>query len=402
MGSQAGMTSQLSLLLAARAATGLFTQTQAVDTSGPDSYFDAPPKGAADDGARVFRVPTRFAFSADEAGSTGSTPPPPPGAGSNDDGSGDAGVGFKLRPAPTLRVSEVERLFSVKQMDSVETLKRSIALDLAEIKRDAEIKRRDVDQLDYLRDVAKTLDEYVRSGRHLEPKAMVEALAFISSAADGFTEFITPKSVDGKAGADASTVLMKHLTSSADYLERFILEKDTMDRETAEWLARIYFVAAVKGSGCDALSTRLLLGINSPAYRAHVGRTILQLIDVKERFERLGKSDDMHDVMRALTAVTVHHGFTPNTQKNAFDSVVSFLRSDIEAIYKSPVDKRSYGKKTFMRNLRYVIDGNRRFGPSILFNCAEIFFEMEDKAKERDFTKWGANDNLLSSKLAGI
>ena len=113
-----------------------------------------------------------------------------------------------------------------------------------------------------------------------EAAAMVEALELISSAADDLTKFITPKGVDNKALAVTSTVIMKHLNVAADHLERFLLASDTMSHDIAERLARIYFVTAIKGSGCDALITRLSLGMGSPAYRAHAGRTVLQLIDV--------------------------------------------------------------------------------------------------------------------------
>jgi hypothetical protein len=147
---------------------------------------------------------------------------------------------------------------------------------------------------------------------------------------------------------------------------------------------------------------RLSLGINSPAYRAHVGRTVLQLIDVKERFERLGKEEDVREVTRVLTSAIVHHGFTPDSQSRALDSVLGYLRAKIEGIYKNPADERLDREADFLVNLRYLIDGNRRFGPMILLNCAEIFFEMNDQEKRRMLTKWGADDNRLSDRHARI
>jgi hypothetical protein len=365
------------------------------DAPGPDTYFYAPPDGASKGGSRVFRVPMHFASSASGAGSAGSVPPPPPGAGSNDDGSGDGGVAFGLKQATSFNVDEVERLFRMKRMASAEAFGQSIVLDLAEL-------HSEVDQLRYLDGVAKTVNEYVHSGNNLGFGAMVEVLDLITAATDDITKFITPERVDDKVGAGLSTVIMRRIIGAADHLERFLLASDSMDRGTAERLARIYFIAAVKGSGCDAVMARLSLGVNSPAYRAHVGRTVLQLIDVKERFEQLGREDDARDVTRVLTSVIVHHGFTPDSQRRALDSVLGYLREKIEGIYRNPADEKLDREADFLRNLRYLLDGNRRFGPMILFNCAEIFFEMNDQEKRRMFTKWGADDNRLSDRHARI
>ena len=76
-------------------------------------------------------------------------------------------------------------------------------------------------------------------------------------------------------------------------------------------------------------------------------------------------------------------------------------RTSVQRIYESLVWSQIQGGP-IPEHIGVILDGNRRFGPSILFNCAEIFFEMNDEDKQRMFTRWGADDNRLSDKHARI
>lgn len=370
-----------------------------VSTVSPAPHWDASgysyvePKGSVSE-TRPVRAPRLFASSGDETGAAGSAPPPPPGAGSNDDGSGsDAKPGWSF--LPSLKAPPHERLYTIRQMSSADEIAQSVLIDLTDIGREG-------DQLRYMEGVAETVDEFLHSGGHLDHKDMVGAIHMIARAADELTGFITLERAEMTAGLVPARATMRWLTKSADHLERMLLGGGEMDRETAGRLADIYLVTAVKGANSEAHMSRRSDGINSLEHRAHIGKTFLQLIDVMDRYKMLGREDDAEMVRGILYEAAARHGF-PQSIKSAREAAVDLLRSKIEYIYgSSDPSVRSEREAVFLRSLRYIIDGNRRFAPFILLDCQDIFLEIGDDVRRKRMNMMMRNETVLTDSHSKI
>ena len=349
-----------------------------------------------------------FAAGEGPSGAAGGIPPPPGDAPSGGGGSGSGSVGFSM--IPTLNTVEHDRLYNMKMMASAGQITSSMAIDLASIDGDLE-------QLEYLMSVMGTLDEFSRSGSRIAASELVGVVDLAANAANEITPMITPKTTGGFSGMETVSLLMRRITSVADNLEQSIIGGGTMDREKAGRLAVIYSIAAVKGSAADALGERLSSGINNPVYKAHVSKALMQLIDVMERYERLGKPESVAEVRKVITQFNVYHGLVTGSRKWALDTAVDFLRSNIRHIYAEiefdpsvrgamPEASRSGGwlerHAIFMHNLRFFIQGNRRHAPSILFNVQGAFAEEGDDVMMRRFNGWAVREMQLSDALSRI
>ncbi len=373
-----------------------------------DSYSYIEPKGAFAAGP-TSKAPVLWARPGDGAGSASSSPPPPPGAGSHDDGGGSRKAGPGWSSIPSLNASDRDRLGAVKAMRGADEISASVMVDLTRIEGEA-------NELKYLADVAETVDELLHSGNHLDRRELVGALHLIARAAEELTGSVTIERVGMSAGLAPARVLMKSLTRSADHLERMLLHAGSMDRETAAKLADIYLVTAVKGANCEAHMSRFTDGISSFAHRAHIGKTVLQLIDVAERYRLLGMDREMERVRGILTDAACRHGF-PGSMQKARDAVMDYLRRKIEFIYarvsvdpklsEREIDRRVRAARVereadFLRSLRYAIDGNRKFAALILLMCQDVFRNMGDREMWKRMNRWMKSETDLTHRHSRI
>ena len=353
-------------------------------------------------GANVLHFPgqpnrsaMRFASGSDEVGSPRFAPPPG-GAGDGNDDEGPAPSG-PWRSRASFRGANAEARFEVlRQMRSGVEIEQSVTVDLAELSSATDAREA---QLDYLRGVMESMDLYSRSGMTIAPSDAVRAVHLIASAASDLADFISLKKVEHTPLAKRVSSMMGRIVSCADHLERWTIAAGTMDRTTAEHLAHIYYSAAVKGAGGDAVRHRRASGQGSPV---HVANVLLRLLDAQERFARLGKTKEAREAMKSVTTLFVHHDVPTKGKQWAIGVAADHLKDNVDRMYAAEGKRREELHGEFLRNVGFFTYGNRQFAPAILFHCEEALAEESDAPMHRRFREWAKDEMRLSNALARI
>lgn len=345
------------------------------------------------------RSAMRFAAGSDDITGPARFAPPPGGAGGGDDGEGPPRrAGWKNRVS-FRNAGAKAKLEILRQMRSGVEIEQSVMLDLADLSSATDAREA---QLDYLRGVMESMDLYSRSGMTIAPSDAVRAVRLIASAASDLADFISLKKVLHTPLTERVSSMMGRIVSCADHMERWMIAAGTMDRTTAEHLAHIYYSAAVKGAGGDAIRARNASGPRSPIYMAYMANALLRLLDVQERFAKLGKTEGEREAMKSVTTFVVHHNVPSKGKQWAIGVAADHLRKNVDQMYAANDQEREELHGKFLHNVRFFTNGNRQFAPAILFNCQRALMGRDDRVMHRRFLEWAKDEMRLSDALARI
>lgn len=376
-----------------------------------DSYIE--PQAPGPDLGQNDNIRAPMLFAAEGSSQSPAAGGGPSGLGSGNGGDDNVGGGcWAMRRLVGLKSGE--RMSAIRGMKNADELANTILLDLAGIPLDS-------DQLVYLSDIAKTMNEYVRAGKGIGWEGSISVLQMIARAVDGLTDYVKPNGVEegpwigGKPAIQLGKMLMRPILSATDYVERSLIASERLNRDLAYKLASIYQVAAMKGEIYEAEMERMDKGKSSLIYQAHVGSTILQLMNVRERFEGIDRTDIADGVQSALESFIAYHGVTQrNYEAMAIEAVVTFLNTNIDRIYLpvSVSDNIEGAERerlidhykdirfsNFMTKVRYMIDGNRRFAIRIMFGCMKAFQGHDDSRQGEVFTELFKTEQVLTEKM---
>ncbi len=346
------------------------------------------------------RSAMRFASDSDEITGPARFAPPPAGGSGNDDDGPVRAVSW-IRRSSFRNADAAARLETLKGMRSGLEIEHGIMIDLGHLSTVTGVDTRE-SQLDYLRGVMESVDEYTQDSMTLDAKEVVRAVHLIASAAFDLADFVSIKKVEHIPLSERVSSMMNRITTCADHLERRIIAFGNMERQIAERFAHIYFVTAVKGAAGDAVRERRASGPDSFAYKAYVANALLRLLDVQERFARLGKQKEEREVMKAVTTLFVHHDVPANGRQWAIGVTSAFLRNNLDQMFGAKGKAKEKFHDIFVRNVLFFIYGNRQFAPTILFNCERTLSRKNDAVLHRRFRDWAMDETHLSDTLARI